>query len=167
MDFLLRPQNMTVLALLAAIGVLLTALAFQHIGGYIPCTLCYLERYAYYAAIPLSLLALLAFNREQHSVGLVIMGILALAFLANAVLGGYHAGAEWKWWPGPATCAATSSVSGNAGGLLESLKTIKVIKCDEASFRMFGLSFAGYNVLLSLALAGLLLSSIGKDRKKA
>ncbi len=160
MQFLFQPKNMTIFTMVAAIGVLLTALAFQHIGGYIPCTLCYYERFAYYAAIPIALLALWLLHKQSHNAGLIVMAILALTFLANAILGGYHAGAEWKWWPGPETCAATSSVSGNVGGLLESLKTIKVIKCDEASFRMFGISFAGYNFLLSLALAGLLFRSI-------
>ena len=30
--------------------------------------------------------------------------LIALAFLANMAAGIYHAGVEWKWWPGPTEC---------------------------------------------------------------
>jgi disulfide bond formation protein DsbB len=30
-----------------------------------------------------------------------------------------------------------------------------VVRCDEAAWRLFGLSLAGYNVLISLALAAI------------
>ncbi|PZN48361.1 MAG: disulfide bond formation protein B, partial [Proteobacteria bacterium] len=45
------------LAMAATVG---SALAFQHIGGYIPCKLCYEQRTPYYFGAPLMLLALLA-----------------------------------------------------------------------------------------------------------
>ena len=35
----------------------------------------------------------------------ILLLLVALAFLINAGLGIYHAGVEWKWWPGPTTCA--------------------------------------------------------------
>ncbi len=165
METLLKPQNMSIIALLLALSVLLTALAFQHLGGYIPCTLCYYERFAYYATIPLALAAMLFFRKDYEGIGLLILGLIALLFFANALLAGYHSGAEWKWWPGPETCAATSSLSGKASDLFESLKTIKVVRCDEASLRIFGLSFAGYNFLLSVGFGLMLCLTILRSRK--
>jgi len=46
---------------------------------------------------------------------------------------------------------------GSAGSLLERLDTVKVIRCDEVQWRFLGLSLAGYNVLISLALAAIAL----------
>ena len=39
------------------------------------------------------------------------------------------------------------------GDLLKQLQTVNVVRCDEAAWRFLGLSLAGYNVLISLALA--------------
>jgi len=78
---------------------------------------------------------------------------VAAGFLANAGLGIYHAGVEWKFWAGPDTCGAAQGLSTTSGGLLESLEKIRVVRCDEAAWRFLGLSFAGWNVLISLALA--------------
>jgi disulfide bond formation protein DsbB len=36
---------------------------------------------------------------------------------------------------------------------LNSLQSISVVRCDEAAWRFLGLSLAGYDVLISLALA--------------
>ena len=39
--------------------------------------------------------------------------------------------------------------------MLEQLRSVQVVRCDEAAWRFLGLSLAGYNVLISLALAAL------------
>ena len=80
---------------------------------------------------------------------------LLLAALANAWLGGYHAGVEWKFWEGPTDCSGPIVNLGSAGNLLERLDTEKVIRCDEVQWRFLGLSLAGYNVLISLAMAAI------------
>jgi disulfide bond formation protein DsbB len=141
------------LILFAAIAVLLTALGFQYIGGYAPCPLCLQQRYAYYAGIPLVFLALVLIAADRRSLAAVLFLAVAAGFLANAGLGIYHAGVEWKFWAGPDTCGAAQGLSTTSGGLLESLEKIRVVRCDEAAWRFLGLSFAGWNVLISLALA--------------
>jgi disulfide bond formation protein DsbB len=83
----------------------------------------------------------------------VVFGLVALAFLANAGLGTYHAGAEWKFWPGPDTCGGSQPISTGAGGLFKDLATTRVIRCDEAPWHFLGLSFAGWNAVASLVLA--------------
>ena len=137
-------------ALMLAIGALATAYAFEYIGGYAPCPLCLMQRYAYFVGIPLLFVALVLVATERANWAAVVFGLVALAFLANVGLGIYHAGAEWKFWPGPDTCAAVSQPLGSsAGGLLKDLENTRVIRCDEAPWRMFGLSFAGWNVVIS------------------
>jgi len=122
------------LVFVGAAATILAALAFEHLGGYSPCPLCLEERYAYYFAVPASALAL-----------------LVAAFIANAIAGIYHAGVEWKWWAGPGECAGGFELKWGEGGVAET----PIIRCDEASWRFFGLSFAGWNAVLSAMLAGI------------
>ncbi|RUP00142.1 disulfide bond formation protein B [Hyphomicrobium sp.] len=143
------------LALFFAIFTILTALGFQYIGGYVPCMLCLIERYAYYAGIPLLFVALILTAGGYHRVAAALFFLVALAFLANTGLGIYHAGAEWKFWPGPTTCGGGESLTSSAGNLLNDIKNIKVIKCDEAALRFLGISFAGWNVVASAFLMAL------------
>jgi disulfide bond formation protein DsbB len=73
--------------------------------------------------------------------------------LWNSGLGVYHSGIEWKWWPGPQECSGSLDNLGGAGGLLKQLESISLVRCDDAAWRFLGLSLAGYNALISLALA--------------
>lgn len=138
-------------ALMLAIAALAAAYAFQYLGGYQPCPLCLMQRYAYYAGITLLFLALVLVATERAGWAAAVFFLVALAFLANAGLGTYHAGAEWKFWPGPDTCGGASQPLGGdgSGGLLKQLETTVVIRCDEAPWHFLGLSFAGWNVVTS------------------
>jgi disulfide bond formation protein DsbB len=150
-------------ALIAALAVAVIAAAtlagawfFQLVLDIRPCPLCLEQRYAYYLAVPLAVLVAIAAARDAPR-GLVVTGlvVLALAALANAVLGGYHAGVEWKFWQGPTDCTGPIVDFGKAGSLLQQLDTVKVIRCDEVQWRFLGLSLAGYNVLISLLMAAI------------
>ena len=141
------------LVLFTATAVILAALGFEHIGGYIPCPLCLQQRYAYYASIPLAFLALVMVSSRQHRLAQVLFALIAVAFLINAGLGVYQAGAEWKFWPGPSSCGTLQAIGGTGHGVLDKLETTKVIRCDEAQWRFAGLSFAGWNAVISLLLA--------------
>ena len=140
------------LTLMAALAGILIALGFEYLGGMQPCPLCLQQRYAYYAGIPFLFLGLALIGAGERRNAAIIFFLVALAFLSNAGLGVYHAGAEWKFWPGPDTCAAGSSGPAGTGSLLERLKNTQVIRCDKAAGRFVGLSFAGWNVFLSIGL---------------
>ena len=150
-------------ALIAVIAALTLAGAwvFQLVLGLQPCPLCLEQRYAYYLAVPLAIVVAVAAGRDAPR-SLIYAGLFALllAALANAVLGGYHAGVEWKWWPGPTDCSGPVGNLGSAGDLLSRLDTVKVVRCDEVQWRFLGLSMAGYNVLISLLMAALALLGI-------
>lgn len=141
-------------ALMLSIGALLTAYGFQYLGGYEPCPLCLMQRYAYFAGIPLLFVALVLVATEHPKWATAIFFLVSLAFLANAGLGIYHAGAEWKFWPGPDTCATAIRPLGTSGtgGLLKQLETTYVIRCDAAPWTFLGLSFAGWNVVISFVI---------------
>lgn len=133
-----------------------TALGFEHIGGFIPCKLCLAQREPYYAGVPVALLAAAGAGlgwRSCFTRGMLI--VVALLMSYGVILSIYHSGAEWHWWPGPTDCgaAATSGITTDAGGLLDTLNAVTPPSCDEAAGRFLGLSFAGWNVLASFALA--------------
>jgi disulfide bond formation protein DsbB len=143
------------LVLFAAALVIAGALAFEHLGGLAPCPLCLQQRYAYYAGVPALFLALVLTAADRPRLAAVLFGLVAAAFLANAGLGAYHAGVEWKLWAGPETCAATGArpLGSGKGGVLDSLSATRVVRCDEAPWQFLGLSLAGWNVIASLLLA--------------
>ena len=133
-----------------ATATILGALAFEHLGGYAACPLCLQQRYAYYFAVPASALALLLLARGNAlSLARILLILIALAFLANAVAGIYHAGVEWKWWEGPGECAGGFDLEWSEGGIADT----PLVRCDEASWRFLGLSFAGWNAVISAGLA--------------
>ena len=139
-------------ALLTALGVIVVAHGFELFGGYTPCPLCLQQRWAYYLGIPATFLALILLTGGRTAWAVWAFFLVSLVYLANAGLGTYHAGAEWKYWPGPETCSTSAAISPNAGGLLKQLETTRVSRCDEAPWRFLGLSFAGWNVLVSFLL---------------
>jgi disulfide bond formation protein DsbB len=152
--------NPALTAALAILGVAAATLAgawfFELVLDIRPCPLCLEQRYAYYLAIPLAALTALAAARDvPRAVLMAGLVVLAAAALGNAGLGVYHAGAEWKFWQGPTDCSGPVGNLGSAGTLLQRLDTVKVIRCDEVQWRFLGLSLAGYNVLISLAMAAI------------
>ena len=140
-------------SLVAAVAIILAALGFEHIGGYEPCTLCLQQRYAYYVGIPILFIALLLIGLEHHRTVMFLFFLVAIAFLANAGLGVYHSGVEWKFWAGPATCDNTTIQSlGGGVSLTKSLAGKSFASCGDATWRFLGLSFAGWNVVICIAL---------------
>jgi disulfide bond formation protein DsbB len=155
-------------SILLAIGmaaVVGTALGFQYIGGYIPCALCLLQRQPYYYAIPIAMLAAISSVAGLPSwIARALILAAGILMVVDAGMGVYHAGVEWHFWPGPATCSTTaSSMTQNAGDLLTELNSIKGPSCTDAALRVLGLSFAGWNVIASLILAAFAFVGVRKS----
>jgi len=142
-----------------ALATILTVLAFEHFGGYAPCELCLKERYAYYFAVPATLVAWFAASYRMSGAVRILLVLVALAFMCNAALAVYHAGAEWKWWPGPSTCGGGFDLTWGQGGIVDT----PVIRCDEAAGRFLWLSFAGWDAVVSAFLA--VVAAFGATRR--
>jgi disulfide bond formation protein DsbB len=127
---------------------------FQYVVGLAPCPLCLEQRDAFYVAVPLAVLLLLG-HGNGASPKVLALGFLVIAgvMLWNTGLSAYHAGVEWKWWPGPLECSGPINKFGPAKDLLNNLGSISLIRCDEVSWRFLGLSLAGWDVVVSLGLA--------------
>jgi disulfide bond formation protein DsbB len=155
---------------IAVVGAaaILGAFFFQYGLGLQPCPLCLEQRIAYYFAIPLALIVAFAASRgAPRPLLTAALVLVALAMLANAGLGVYHAGIEWKFWQGPADCSGPVTSLGRASDLMRQLRNVTVVRCDEAAWRFLGLSLAGYNVLISLALAAIAMWGVARMRRPA
>lgn len=134
-----------------ALGV---AHAAQHWGGLPPCPLCLWQRYPYWAAIGLGLAGLLLPARF----GPAAVAGLAVLFLGNAALAGFHAGVEWGAWPSPVPACAlpAAAPASTVEELLAALPPLAAIPCDAAPIRLLGLSLAGWNALYALTVGSAL-----------
>jgi disulfide bond formation protein DsbB len=154
---MLRPP--AVAALLVAAGsaaTLLGAAFFQFVLKIPPCPLCLEQRIAHYVAVPLALLVLVAATKKAPRFALALgFAALAIALLITAGIGVYHAGVEWKFWEGPRDCSGPITGFGSAADLLRQIESTSIVRCDEVLWRFLGLSLAGYNALISLALAAI------------
>lgn len=124
---------------------------FEYVLGLPPCPLCLEQRLPFYFSVPLAAMLWLGggygASRKVMMLGFLV---IAAAMLWNAGLAAFHAGVEWKFWPGPTECSGPINSLGSAGNLMKSLQSIRVVRCDEAAWRLFGISLPGYNVFVSL-----------------
>ena len=150
MQISLTMRQAALAVVLGAAATVGGALVFEHAFGYVPCKLCLIQRNPYYIAVPLGLVAALLPPRYTRA-GL---WLLALIFVISAGLGAYHSGVEWGFFAGPSDCGGGSGAgAGNVGDFLNQLQSTRVVSCTEAAWRFLGLSLAGWNVLISLALS--------------
>jgi disulfide bond formation protein DsbB len=142
------------LAFVASAAMLAIAHGFETFGHLAPCTLCYYQRDVYWTALPVAALAWLAGRLSMARIAPLLGALLTLTFLVGLGLAVWHAGAEWKFWPGPTTCSGTSG-GASVAGLQALMKGNGFVAphCDEAAWRFLGLSMAGWNALVSAALA--------------
>ena len=161
---LILPRSLKdVTPLHAALGVFVMALAtitgawvFEW-AGYAPCELCLMQRWAYYVGAPLGALACLIAARGPRRLVGALLTLLGLIFLGSMVFGAYHAGVEWGFWPGPSGCTGALTRADSMEDFLKQLETTKVVRCDAVAIRILGLSLAGWNAVLSAAMAMLAL----------
>ncbi len=148
------------------LATILGAWGSQLFGGLVPCELCLEQRMAYYWGLPVLALVLLLWNRLPLPVWYVAVAIGAAIFAWSTYMAGYHAGVEWGFWPGPTACTGTGtdlSFNDLAAGSLK-----PVIACDAVQFRFLGLSLAGYNALISIAIVAMLIGAmVFQARRKA
>jgi disulfide bond formation protein DsbB len=135
---------------LVSLALILGALGFQYIGGYPPCEMCMWQRYPHFAAIVIGLVGglLLQTNVLPAPLAKPIAWLALLCVAITGAIGVYHAGVEWHWWAGPSSC------TGNAFQIGATLDlNAHVVSCDHAAWRLFGISMAGYNAIISLGAA--------------
>lgn len=153
-------------AFMVGLFTILGALSFEYLGGFQPCELCYAQRTPYYIGLPI-LAALMIFWRTVPFIPRIALTlIVAGIFLWSTYLGAFHAGIEWKFWPGPTSCTGAGIGALNFADL-GSANQVKVVPCDVPTWHFLGLTFAGYNAIISLVVSGLLFwSALGQLKRR-
>ncbi len=142
-------------ALFVSLAMLATAWSFQVFGGLNPCHLCLKQRDIYWIAVGVSAVcSVWALFTGAKGPPRVFSFVLFAVFATGTALAVFHAGVEWKWWPGPESCtAARGEISIDQMAAFLGGATTRGPQCDVAAWRMFGLSMAGYNAIASAILA--------------
>lgn len=152
------------LAVLAACVVSLAfALTAQYGFDLKPCILCLYQRVPFVVAAGLALLVVVRGGR--HATPILVLA--AVAFLAGAGIAGYHFGVEQHWWAGTSGCTGDFHAGQSLEDLKAQLMAAPLVRCDEVSWAIFGVSITAYNVLWSLVLAAATLYAVGRLRKEA
>jgi disulfide bond formation protein DsbB len=143
------------IALFASAALLAIAHAFETFGHLAPCELCLKQREVYWLALGLAGAGLIwrRVARGFDPTRLVTL-ILAAVFLLETGVAVYHAGVEWKFWPGPMACTggATRVDPAELNRLLSGAK-MAIPACDRPAWVFLGLSMAGWNALAAASLA--------------
>lgn len=146
------------LALLLPLALLAGAFGSEYLGHLIPCEMCWWQRYAHLAALPLAALAFTGTAESQRSRALTLLAALAIA--VSGAIGVYHAGVELKIFEGFTQCTA------NGHATLESIIKTPLIRCDQVQWSFLGISMAGWNATLSLGGAALIVLISFKASKR-
>jgi len=150
------------IALLLPSALLLGALGSQYLGGLHPCEMCYWQRWPHGAAIVLAGLAFTASASSERSRLLTVLAAVAIA--VSGAIGVYHAGVELGIFEGITTCTAMAT-GGTTEDLLRQITQAPIIRCDQVQFSFLGISMAGWNAILSLGGAALILSLLAKAKR--
>ena len=150
------------IALALPLALLAGAYGSQYFGGLYPCEMCWWQRYAHFAALVFAIPAFLFPARSMVSRMLVLLAALAIA--VSGAIGVYHAGVEAKIFEGFTQCTAVSKSSSTAD-LLKQITHAPLVRCDEVQFRFLGITLAGWNAILSLGGAALILLLMLRGRR--
>jgi disulfide bond formation protein DsbB len=151
-----------IVTLLLPMALLGGAMGSQYLGGLHPCEMCYWQRWPHAAAILLAALSFTAPAGSSRSRTLVLLAALAIAI--SGAIGVYHAGVEAKIFEGFTTCTANAT-GATTSELLKQITHAPMIRCDQVQFRFVGISMAGWNAILSLGGAALILLLTLKPRR--
>lgn len=157
-------RSLAALSAIAGIGMLGGAFAFQHLGGLDPCVLCIYQRWAWAAVIAASVLAL-AFARNGAAARILLV-LTGLAMLIGAGLAGFHVGVEQHWWAGTSECSGITGKAQTVEELKRQLFATPVTRCDEVAWSLAGISMAGWNLILSLTGAVLLIWQLTRIQRR-
>lgn len=157
------PRLAATIAFVIALAAIAGAWGSQIFGGLVPCELCLEQRLPYYFGLPLLALLLLFWQRLPRLAWYGLLAAVIALFAWGLYLGVYHAGVEWRFWPGPTACTGTGlDVSFED---LSNINATRIVPCDAVQFRFLGISLAGYNALVMLGTIALLGYAAFKGRR--
>ena len=143
MNIFLKKKNFYLFILFYSLFAIFFALYIEYILGYEPCKLCLYQRIPYVIAIFISFIGYNYFKNDK------ILILIIVIFSVSFFISGYHYGIENNFFEEFSGCTAKSLGTTDKQEILKSLND-NITSCKDVNFKLFGISLAGINLLLSL-----------------
>ena len=157
-------KNKTILNIIFYICIIILCIAYfiEYVLGYQPCNLCLYERIPYFIAIIIIFFSLFI-NRFEK----LIFATLSLIFATATILSFYHFGIEQGFFEESMVCVSNNEINSlSKEDILKELQK-ETISCKKVDFRLFGLSLATINTIISFVISAITLKTFiqyEKDR---
>ena len=139
---------------------LICAFFIEYVLGHQPCNLCLMERIPY--GLSMMIIMVIFFIRKNQK---FLILLLILTFTFSFAISLYHFGIEQNFFQESSICGVKSlTESITKQDLLKQLSE-KTISCRDVTFRIFGLSLANINIVISLLFIITLLKIFNKYEK--
>ena len=144
MKIFVKRKNFYLIILAISILAILFALYIEYVLQYKACKLCLYQRVPYLAAIFISFIG---YNYNKNN---KILLLIVLIFTLNFLISGYHYGIENNIFVEFSGCSTESLDIIDKTKLLKTLNDNIPSSCKDVNFKLFGISLAAINSLLSL-----------------
>ena len=144
MNIFLKKKNFYLLILVFSLFAIFFALYIEYVLEYKACKLCMYQRIPYVVAIFVSFVGYCYYRNEK------ILLLIILIFTLSFLISGYHYGIENNFFEEFSGCSINNLDILDKTKLLKTLSDNIPSSCKDVNFKLFGISLAGINFLLSL-----------------
>ena len=159
MEKILTIKKFYLLIFLISTISLLGAVFIENVLEQSPCRLCLYQRIPYLISI---FICFFGFNYYKN---FLWMYLLLILFIISAILSGYHVGIENSIFEEFSGCTSENINITNKLDLLNSLKKT-MPSCKNIDFKLFGLSLATINLIISLIISAISITLIKYEKNK-
>ena len=128
--------------------VLIIVFILEYIFKLIPCDMCLVERYPYYALILLSIIAMYLVSIENVKLRKIIDYVSISTILFGFIYTLRHVGVERGIIKLSTECSGALINTSDKTALLEELNQAALVRCDEATYLFNFISIAESNLIL-------------------
>ena len=159
MEKILTIKKFYLLIFLISTISLLGAVFIENVLEQSPCRLCLYQRIPYLISI---FICFFGFNYYKN---FLWMYLLLILFIISAILAGYHVGIENSIFEEFSGCTSENINITNKLDLLNNLKKT-MPSCKNVDFKIFGLSLATINLIISLIISAISITLIKYEKNK-
>ena len=158
MNIFLNKKKFYLFILFYSLLAIFFTLYVEHVLGYKPCKLCLYQRIPYIVSFFISFVGYNYFKNDK------ILILILIIFLISALISGYHYGIENNIFEEYYGCTTKTLEIIDKSELLKSLNN-NFSSCKDINFKLFGISLAGINFLLSLLIVIYSLKTLFYEKK--
>ena len=159
MEKILTIKKFYLVIFLISIISLLGAVFIENVLEQNPCRLCLYQRIPYLISI---FICFFGFNYYKN---FLWMYLLLILFIISTILAGYHVGIENSIFEEFSGCTNKNTNITDKLDLLNSLKKT-MPSCKDVDFKLFGLSLATINLIISLIISAISITIIKYEKNK-